>query len=181
MFQNKSQIIKEHMINLRKHNFDTAMKYIESFATAIPSDAEYIEMIDYTIKVVKNDIQSSYIADIFYKDDPIDTSCLFPLYYYDENNKGWPIETDEKIELDFSSDTNFLTVPWDKQRLINVVKLIFGKSFIFHKNNHMSFYFPIIDLCYIYNGLHSSSVGITNRSGKIISTVCELEKEFSSV
>lgn len=73
LFNIKNNIFKKHMIDLNKYNFNCAIELFDSFLENCCSDTEYLDLINYSIKVVENDIQSTPII----KDSPYQNSIDF--------------------------------------------------------------------------------------------------------
>lgn len=51
----------------------------------------------------------------------------------------------------------------------------------FFEFHHAAFYYPYLDLCYIADGLHTSTVGVFRRKGSVTATICKIEQLFAHV
>lgn len=78
---------------------DTADLYMKSKEYTI---TEKQILLDYMIDIIKRDIQSEYIADLFYHDEAKTMRMpMFPEIYYDKDGKEHELKFSENQELKF--------------------------------------------------------------------------------
>ena len=54
----------------------------------------------------------------------------------------------------------------------------FKEKFTFRKNSHFARYYKEIDVCYVWNGLHSVGMGVYRGEGELKANQVSLEKAF---
>lgn len=102
---------------------DTADLYMKSKEYTI---TEKQILLDYMIDIIKRDIQSEYIADLFYHDEAKTMRMpMFPEIYYDKDGKEHELKFSENQEISLKEKC-VITFPWERKRMsdniINIVK-----------------------------------------------------------
>ncbi len=179
-FKKKSK--KETPI-LPSQEYNNVIQFTKNAIAQKANIAEKIDIIDYILSTVKADLQTDLLSAILYSgwdlkyiNDP------FPPYYYDEDGNTLCISLDEnetkKVDLEGNC---VLVLPWNAQRYVSALLNIKQHPFEYDTCNHFSTYYEYINLCYVYNGIHSSSAGVTYKKGYIISKVYHTELLFTHV
>jgi len=165
-----------------KRNFSSAMDYINLLIRYEPDKNNKILLLNYVLDTIKRDLKSEFQAASIYEFGNlryIDTP--FPYFYYDDNNIMQSIITKSDFkDIDLSKDCVF-ALPWKLESVINTIKNISYNEFEYMKNNHKSYYFKPVDICYVYNGIHSISAGMNYKKGIIKSRVCDITPLFNHI
>lgn len=164
--------------------FENAMRNIEIMLREEENKKDKIILLDFISQVIKEDLKTTLLSHIFYNPPGFKEDILtgvFPLYYYDEKGNYCKILCSGEKEIDLASDSVVVRYPWRLDRLQKCIKIIHKEGFEYHAHNHKAYYFPFIDLCYLYNGLHSSACGVVYRQGKIKADVYDLTELFPHV
>lgn len=157
---------KEEPQKLNDFNFAfSKVKFILKYANTLD---EKITILNSAIEIVKSDIKYSLLSDIIYKEFSRDLTGVFlaPFKVITENGIMENHYTDELIEIDLSKDT-VISVPWNAERFAKKIIHLKNSDFIYHENNHFAYYFTDLDITYLYNGIHSGTVGALFKKGFI--------------
>ncbi|GGK23059.1 hypothetical protein GCM10010965_14910 [Caldalkalibacillus thermarum] len=144
-----------------------------------------IVLIDFVLDVLREDLKMDLLTTILYRDAHFEDTLpnyLFPSHYYNERGdflKVYP-EEGKKINVDLADDCVWV-MPWKRQSLKDRVLNIFKTDFKYDKDNHKAYYFTHINVCQVYNGIHSVTAGIVHKKGSIIAKVCDLSRLFDHV
>lgn len=154
----KAQILDEI-----RHLTETVQSFING-----KQRSEQIVILDYIIKSLIDDACASKIVEPLIKptegvlDEPL------PLFYYDENGNSQSIYTSRKTSVDIAA-SNIYVRPWSIDKTLDSLLNLSDKKFIYKSNNHFSYYYTDIDLCYVHNGNHSINAGRYYKKGTILS------------
>jgi len=150
--------------------FRKAMYFVRQTLRYEKEDRDKIIVLDYIMKVIKEDIKCDLLTTILYQPESFDKtiSFPFPFWYYDEKGKKYNFEMlkNETRSVNLATDC-VLVLAWDRERMRNSIKNIFLNNFTFIPSNHLAYYFDYVDICYAYNGTHSISAGLGHRQGTI--------------
>ena len=142
------------------------------------------DLIDYLIDLIGRDLKQDCLANIIYGRKSIDLLYWFPDKYYNKSGEVQEIEHVEdeelKVEVDFSKICTF-SIPWNHCRVPRNLAYLKGKKFLYDKTNHYAIYYPEINICHVYNGRHSASIGISNNKGKIKAEQFNIKPLFGNV
>jgi len=144
--------------------------------------------LEYLLKAIAVDFTSDIQSRLIYKDynkEQIQTHIpFFPSTFYDndmiEHSFIKECNTDKQILVDLNHD-NVLTTPWNMTRFFTSGINIYRNPFVFHQSNHLSYYYSDINICWVHNGLHSTSAGVYHKKGKILSKYCDISPLFNHI
>lgn len=106
----------------------------------------YIEALNFMIDVVRKDLVSSWNASvIIYNDDRV-FNKIQPFPLLDDMRVG-----DQTISL----QTDMIVMTWRHESILGAAYWLKDEDFEFQESNHFGYYFKGLDLCIMYNGLHS--------------------------
>ena len=145
-----------------------AMEFITQAFEEEACNKNRIIILDFMINAIKNDLKTDLLSKIFYSKENFKKEFRypFPLIYFDKERNE--LSTSKKVFSEINlATTCVLVLPWHRKRLCEQIKNIYHNDFINIKSNHMAYYFPYIELCYVYNGKHSISSGIIHNKGTI--------------
>lgn len=155
-----------------QHSYERLIKLVNRYLdTYSQDDAVYI--LDYLISSILDDICTSVIVEPLIT---IPSGILpqpFPDHYFDENNKRHEIYTGNIRNVDLSKSYIYVR-PWNTEKTMNNLIKLMKKDFEYKDDNHFSFYFSDIDLCYVHNGNHSINAGRYLKKGEILSDELDL-------
>ena len=106
---------------------------------------------------------------------------LFPICFYDEQGNKQSVSITGEIKRIRFSEDSCVVLPWNRKRLVSGILYLSKTDFKYDKNNHMAYYYPELDVAYIYNGTHSASIGVAKRSGEIDAQVIDIEPLFKHI
>lgn len=181
MLFKKKKLIETHI--LANQEYINAIQFTQNAISKTNEIKEKIDILEYVISTVKIDLQTDLLAKVIYKGwDLMRISHPFPPYYYDEQGKELCIfkNRQDKIKINLATDC-ILVLPWDLKRYVPAALYFKQQQFKYHKDNHYSIYYEYIDLCYIHNGIHSSSAGVTYKKGNILADIYSTKDLFAHV
>ena len=133
--------------------------------------------LNYLIKSLLDDVCSSSLTESLFRKVNGVLDFPFPFFYYDENGVRYDIFEEKETIVDLSVQ-NIYVRPWNNSKLINNLMHIESKEFAYMPDNHKSFYYSDIDLCYVYNGNHSINAGRYFKKGVIRSKTLNTTKLY---
>lgn len=152
------------------HEFAFAMNFAYVTLENEPNKEDQIIILDFILDAIREDLKTSCLTSIFYNRENFEGihSRPFPDNYYDESGNLLTIPCGDKEtkEVDLSKEC-VLVFPWHRGRLRSQIKNIYRNKFIYQDNNHFSYYYPYLKICYVWNGYHSISAGIVHKKGYI--------------
>lgn len=162
--------------------FKFAMDFAKDTLAIEKSNQDRIVILNFMLNVIKKDLQTDLLSHIFYSEEHFAKQFRypFPLFYYDEQGNEQGLPEEGIIEIDLAQDA-VLVLPWHRERLRGQIKNIFSNNFVYDRSNHMAYCFPYIDLCYVYNGIHSVSSGIFHKKGIIKAKAYDITKLFFQI
>ncbi|MBP2071393.1 hypothetical protein J2Z80_000907 [Thermoanaerobacterium butyriciformans] len=143
-------------------------------------------ILDYMLSVIREDLKYDMLTNILYREKWFDKDLRiplpFPYYYYNEEGIRFSIyETDaEKKAIDLSNEC-VLVFPWHREKMRESIKNIGRNEFIYQKNNHKAYYFSPVNICFVYNGMHSIAAGVGFKKGHIKATEYDVSKLYDHV
>lgn len=156
----------------------TAKMYIEFDQHSIE---EKKILLNYMMDVIKRDIQSEYIADLFYHDESKTIEYEFvPFMYYDKDGTKHNIEISKTQEISLK-DNYVITFPWDRWRMYDNIINIVKNGFKNDTNNHKVYYYEELDMCQVINGNHSIATGIYTQNGTVLAKVISMKHLFENL
>lgn len=166
---------KSQEIDEIKHLLDTIDNFIKD-----KKYSEQIIFLDYIIKSLVSDACTSKIVEPLLKATDGILEEPLPLYYYDNEGKSKNIYTDNKVSVDLST-TNIYVRPWNLDKTLDNLINLSKKSFVYKENNHFSYYYSDINLCYVHNGNHSINAGRYYKKGVILSEEVNVSLLYSNI
>jgi len=171
MVRTFSKSKRDKNMPLFSREFNQAMSFVRQTLEYEKNNADKIVILDYIMKLVKEDIKSDLLSTVIYQPWGFEKriNIPFPLCYEDELGNQYTLEpkANAEKEVDLKTDC-VLVLAWDRERMRNSIKNIFYNPFRYHDTNHLACYFEYIDLCYAHNGTHSISAGLVHRKGTIV-------------
>ncbi len=156
----------------RAYGFKHALEFTHQALEAEKTKEDKILILDFMLDVIKRDLKYDFLTDIFYREEYFDRGrkirLPFPYSYYDETEQKISI-FERKIgtkKVDLSEEC-VLVFPWHRKRIRENIKNIGSKEFIYDKYNHFAYYFSPVGICFVYNGMHSTTAGIGFKKGFI--------------
>lgn len=181
----KDKGINEYNIRKEmKSQFAYAIGIVKDYLTCSEySNSEKLILLDYVMDVIKIDMQSEYIVNLFYQHSVNKLNPEpFPFFYYDENGRKRELISGElQIKTISLKDDYVITCPWNIDRIKDNILNITKNGFKYFSNNHYSYYYSELDLCIVYNGYHSIASGIYNKNGNILAKVISIKPLFQHI
>lgn len=178
----KSRICKGKVLN-DGDSFANVMDLIESLESKY-SKEEQIIVIDFVMEIIRRDLQYDILTTVLYEKEHFEKSLdaiPFPLRFYDQDENELRIKPcDDYKTIDLSSNC-VLSMPWHRYRLLNAILNLRNQDFIYDEKNHMSYYIPELEITIVYNGFHSTGVGIGFSKGNIRAQVLSIRSLFNHV
>lgn len=177
--ESSNQVETHKSSNHAYHNtIDIVRKWIE----LENNTQDKILLLDFVMDSIRTDLQYDTLTTILYSEEHFKERLpvlFLPYYYY--NEKGERLETyveqEESYKVNLSKDC-VIVLPWNRHRLRDSIKNISSNPFKYDKINHFAYYYTSMDVCYVYNGLHSITAGIVHRKGEILAQPIEVEAVF---
>lgn len=146
---------------------------------------EKVLLLDSVMKAIRKDLQYDTLTTILYSKEHFDKRLpllLLPYSYYDNEGIEYATNSNEERNYEVSLATECVIVlPWERRRLKNSIKHIAKVEFEFDENNHFSTYFSALEICYVDNGLHSTTSGIIHEKGAIMAEYVDVEALFPHI
>lgn len=146
---------------------------------------EKVLLLDFVMKAIRKDLQYDTLTTLLYSKEHFDKRwplLLLPHSYYDEEGREYETNSDGERSHEVHLTTEcVIALPWERRRLKESIKHIGKVEFEFDESNHFSTYFSALELCYVYNGLHSTTAGIIYGKGAIMAEYVDVEALFPHV
>ena len=144
--------------------FQTALLEIQSMLYEVENDMEKLDIIQFLIKCVINDICASYAAK--------------PIYCHLERNERLTVfpsitDTGEKGEVDFTQ-TPVLSFPWENKKFRNAVRSFANIGFDKSKYDGMVTYFKDLNFAIVMTHYHSTAAASVIRQGTAKACIMDL-------
>ena len=178
MFWNKR---KKNEISYKYLHFNEVINFVNFIISKETDKANQKILLDYILSVVKTDLISEYIADVFYKSEVREWNSIFPMVYYNEYGEEIHLHENNKIKHVDLGKNNVIVLPWNRDRMVDAIKNVFRNKFRYISNNHMAMYFTEMDLCYVYNGIHSITAGVILKNGVIEAKEIDISQTFKHI
>ena len=170
--------------NHKMDQYRYAIEFINEIINKENNNEDKVIILDFISNLIKKDMQYSILTTILYNKEHsiLSIEIPIPLYYVDEHYNQCSIINEKKIykDVDLSKDT-VLVLPWNRNRLRDNIKNIRDVEFKYQYNNHYAYYFTDIDLCCVYNGIHSTTAGIGYSKGSIEAEIANTSKLYNHV
>lgn len=167
--------------NIFKKRLKPHITYSESFRLIMECANNYMEnksrdeqliLLDYLIDSLKIDLCATGTVFPWYNQPTAPFNPPFPSRVYDETGNEIVIYG-AKTEVSLESSSIYVR-PWENSRAFDTIIYLSNKDFVYDKDNHSSYYYDDIDLCYVYNGNHSINAGRYYKKGTIVSVCCNM-------
>lgn len=133
------------------------------------------------IDIIKRDIQSEYIADLFYHDEAKTMRMpMFPEIYYDKDGKEHELKFSENQEISLKEKC-VITFPWERKRMSDNIINIVKNGFKNYPINHDVYYYKELNICQVLNGNHSIATGIYTQKGTVLAKVIDMKPLFENI
>jgi len=165
------------------HEFNYAMEFAQETLEEESKKENKILILNYMLDVIREDLKSDLLSQIFYCEKYSSKKINFPFPYNFYNKEGEELNfspEEEKIKVDLAENC-VLVLPWHRKRMRDNIKNIYRNEFMFDKQNHLAYFFTHIDICYVYNGNHSIASGIVFKRGCIEAKKYDVSKLFKHV
>lgn len=164
------RIKKDVSLKNQRYGFEESIEFINMIIMEYTSeDRNFI--LRKIIHIIYRDISSDYAAGIFYKKHPTKKRPgLVPFPIYDENHKQL-IASDfispKQSTLDLSLDDVIINPLWRRESVKNCIDYLQCKTWKYSQTNHLGYKYSVINIGYVYNGLHSAAFGQIYKQGII--------------
>lgn len=179
--------LEQAKIEEMKSSFQNILSRVKSYVfSSIEgySNLERIELLSFVLTVIKKDIQSEYLSEIFYKNGSVEVSEIdYPFPHFAEDEKGNTLffyKDDEKEWVDLSSEI-VMSCPWELSRYFNAANNVLQNGFEYIPSNHFGVYYSYLNFGYVNNGIHHVSVASSLKTGKIKLPVCDIRIMFPHI
>ena len=130
-----------------------------------------IDIINATLDILCRDISGDYASMIFFKSYP-QAKLEIPPLFMPKRNDGFTIDPalldlGNSESLDLAKDRVIIAPMWRENSLKNHIANIKYNSWKYHKGIHQAFKYSIINVGYVHNGIHSSTMGQLYKKGAI--------------
>lgn len=167
---------------IKKRSYKNALDYIRRLICSEDDNDKKLLILDYILNVIKRDLHAEFQAALFYEGDNVrKINTPFPTFYRNENGDSLCIEIKNKYkEIDLSKDCIF-ALPWKSLSVIRTINMLSEIDFEYIKTSHRALYYYPIDICYIWNGIHSISLGMYFKKGTIEANYCDITPLFNNI
>ncbi|WP_316335396.1 DUF6710 family protein [Clostridium sp.] len=145
-----------------KHKFDNAISWAKDIIDN-ESKENAIIMLDYMMETIRNDLKYSFLTEIIYSPRfqtlNITRKTFIPEFYVDEKGNKVNVTNRLNKKINLRNDT-IIVVPYRRERKRNAIVYLKNNIFKYMEDNHMGKYYELVDITYIYNGIHSISSGV---------------------
>ncbi len=167
--------LKKNGYQIFKKEFDYAIKRVDEIIENNNfTISEKISLLENIIKMIKLDLQYETLVSAFYYKKYKNPFLYFylPESYKDENGDIKEINSIIQGQyIDLEKDC-VLVSPCIIKKMLNALKI--KDKFSYSPTNHLSKYYDVLDICVVYNGIHSISNFILKKeSGYIKSNLYE--------
>ena len=132
-----------------------------------------INDLNYLIDMLKYDLCVSEAVKAMYNNGfskPIES--FIPTECYDTERNRIDIVADDEIDFKLVPEKTYVA-PWDLRRSLKMYKKLSEAEFEYKADNHSSYYYDDIDICYVFCGNHSQHIGSLLRTGTVKSKLCQ--------
>lgn len=177
----QKRITLEEWIQIsKKSQFDETFSFLQYGLHYAATIDEKIDVLNYVLTVLREDLKYSLIAEVIYKEEAIDLDTRFFPDYKTldgtwENIKEYQSETTKEIVL---SEDCVIGIPWKPDRIWEKVTFMLKEPFI-RDSNHQAIYFPELKVCFVLSGNHSIAVGVIYKKGVIKANECSIIPAFA--
>jgi hypothetical protein len=168
------------------YEFKYALEFAQQIYEEEKTKEDQILILDYILSVVREDLKYDILTDIFYREEWFDRELRiqlpFPYYYYNKEGIRLSIyEADAEVkEVDLAKEC-VLVFPWHREKMRESIKNIGRNEFVYQKTNHKAYYFSPINICFVYNGMHSIAAGVGFKRGYIEADEYDVSKLYDHV
>lgn len=168
--------------NKKRNQFEKAIHTAELYLSCNEySIEEKKTILTYMMDVIKRDIQSEYIADLFYHDEAKTMRMpMFPEIYYDKDGKEHELKFSENQEISLKEKC-VITFPWERKRMSDNIINIVKNGFKNYPINHDVYYYKELNICQVLNGNHSIATGIYTQKGTVLAKVIDMKPLFENI
>lgn len=135
------------------------------------------------MNLVKKDLKYDALTTILYQEEHFerDLSTPFPWEVLDaQRNEITRLEVNGTKVIDLK-ESDVIVLPWNRDRFNNAIIGLKNQDFKYDKLNHMAYYYQELDICFVYNGLHSISAGVGYEKGEISASLVKIDKLFDKI
>ena len=168
--------------NKKRNQFEKAIHTAELYLSCNEySIEEKKTILTYMMDVIKRDIQSEYIADLFYNDESKRISLEFvPTLYFDKDGIKHYLEFSECQEVSLK-DNYVITFPLNCGRMGDNILNIIKNGFKNYPINHIVYYYKELNICQVMNGNHSIAAGIYTEKGTVLAKIVDMKPLFENL
>lgn len=159
------------------------MEFVKLFTSDKKELEDKIIIIDFVMNLVKKDLKYDALTTILYQEEHFerDLSTPFPWQVFDELGNEITRLEEKGTKLIDLKESDAVVLPWNRDRFNQSIIGLKNQDFKYDKLNHMSHYYQELDICFVYNGLHSISTGIGYEKGEIYANIIKIEKLFDNI
>ena len=161
----ETEIISCHL------EYSRSIELINGFCGRTKGTAERLDFLEYALDVIRTDLIASYQAKQFYREIIRKEANPFP--FPDR------FRCAEKIEVDLAA-TPVFTVPRKRDSIIELLPHLKKERFA-GNDNHRAIHYPYMDICYVYDGVHSVTIGKYYKTGVITAETYDMRKVYETI
>ncbi|ABY93721.1 MULTISPECIES: DUF6710 family protein [Thermoanaerobacter] len=168
------------------YEFKYALEFTHQVLKNEKTKEDKILILDFMLDVIREDLKYDFLTAIFYREEYFEKGVRiplpFPYSYYDETGTKRSIyENVVGIKKVYLAEECILVFPWHRGRIRESIKNIGKNEFQYDEFNHKAFYFSPVNICFVYNGMHSTAAGIGFKKGYIKANNYDVTKLFPHV
>ena len=163
----------------KKSQFDEIFIFIQQGLEQQKVIEEKIDLLNYLLTVLREDLKYSLIAEVIYKKRAIDLKHRFIPDFKTQDGEDLNVNRCQTgIIKDISlSDDCVIGVPWAAEQIWKKTSWMLRRPFI-NDSNHQAVYLPELKVCFVLSGNHSIAVGVVYRKGLIKANECSIIPAF---
>lgn len=165
-------------------SYSRALHFLDVFIETECKTKQDIQLsLKYFIEVIGRDIETAVQALHIYKEANYTVPIrAFPDYCHTDLSTSVCLVNEEiTVPIDLSQNI-VITEPWSMyNRLLPNLKNINQNEFVYDKTNHLSTYYPYMNICVVHNGYHSIACAKHFKKGIIQAAVYDVETAFKYI
>ncbi len=174
--------LQENPIDFPTEEFENVMRVVKLEMETEKNFQDKLIILDFILEAIKEDLKTDLLSHIIYSQPDFEREFKipFPFFYKDEQGNRFSLKKEGLVEVSLS-ESCILTLPWRWNKLSKQAKNLFSNDFVYSERNHIAYYFPYVDICYVVNGKHSISAGTIYKKGTIKAEQYDITKLFPHI
>lgn len=170
----KFKKVVEHSANIIIENKNISLESFEHpiyrvigiFAKSVQS-----KYLQYVLTTEEKNIPHFNYINLFHPNYSVIKENNIPYTIYDS------VDYESKVSVDFNKEI-VISFPWSIERFSSALKNLNRDNWEYDPLNHMAYYFEPFKIGVVYNGMHSSTIGILLNKGTIPAKVIDMSSLF---